>query len=134
MSNGRKYYGIDEIKEINKKLGIKGNTQKTKTYDEQKRLAQRAKFCRCKVCGGMMTYAKGTNSLVCENIVEKKKVKELEDGSKLTNKVVERCGAVNLVSDEYVGYLAYLFDGVPGNQAVIDAKMKTKAKSNKEDK
>lgn len=130
MSNGRKYYGVDEFKEINKKLGIKGSTQKTKTYDEQKRSAQRIKFCRCKICGGMMTYAKGTNSLICENVIEKKKVKELEDGSKLTNKIIERCGAVNLVSDEYIGYLEYLFDGVPGNQAVIDAK----TKFNKEDK
>ena len=134
MSNGRKYYGIDDFKEINKKLGIKNNAQKTKTYDEQKRSSQRIKFCRCKACGGMMTYVKGTNSLICENVVEKKKVKELEDGSKLTNKVVERCGAVNLVSDEYVGYLEYLFDGVSGDQAVIDAKTKIKTKSNKEDK
>ena len=133
MSNGRKYYGIDGFKEINKKLGIK-SIQKTKTYDEQTRSAQRIKFCRCKVCGGMMTFAKGTNSLICENMVEKKKIKELEDGSKLTNKIIERCGAINLVSDEYIGYLAYLFDGVPGNQAVIDAKAKVKTKSNKEDK
>lgn len=131
MSNGRKYYGIDEFKEINKKLGIK-NIQKTKTYDEQKRSAQRIKFCRCKVCGGMMTFAKGTNSLICENMVEKKKIKELEDGSKLTNKIVERCGAINLVSDEYIGYLAYLFDGVPGDQAVID--IKSRVKSDKEEK
>lgn len=131
MSNGRKYYGIDGFKEINKKLGIK-NIQKTKTYDEQKRSAQRIKFCRCKVCGGMMTFAKGTNSLICENMVEKKKIKELEDGSKLTNKIIERCGAINLVSDEYIGYLAYLFDGVPGDQAVID--IKSRVKSNKEEK
>ena len=131
MSNGRKYYGIDEFKEINKKLGIK-NIQKTKTYDEQKRSAQRIKFCRCKACGGMMTFAKGTNSLICENMVEKKKIKELEDSSKLTNKIIERCGTINLVSDEYIGYLAYLFDGVPGDQAVID--IKSKVKSDKEDK
>lgn len=80
----------------------------------------------------MMTYAKGTNSLICENVIEKKKIKELEDGSKLTNKIIERCGAVNLVSDEYIGYLEYLFDGVPGNQAVID--IKSRIKSDKEEK
>jgi len=124
MSQGRKYYGIDELKEINKALGFKAKKQAQqaqRNYDEQKRKAQRAKFCKCKTCGGMMTYVKGTNSLICENIVEKKKSKEV-DGKTQTTKVTERCGAVNLVEDKYVSYLAYLFDGLPGNQAVIDAK------------
>jgi len=121
MSQGRKYYGIDEFKEINKALGFKVKKTTQRNYDEQKRKAQRAKFCKCKTCGGMMTYIKGTNSLICENIVEKKKSKEVDGKTQIT-KVTERCGTVNLVEDKYVPYLTYLFDGVPGDQAVIDVK------------
>ena len=121
MSQGRKYYGIDELKEINKALGFKTKKSMQRNYDEQKRKAQRTKFCKCKTCGGMMTYIKGTNSLICENIVEKKKSKEI-DGKTQTTKITERCGTVNLVEDKYVPYLEYLFDGVPGDQAIVDAK------------
>lgn len=125
MSTGRKYYGVSDFKVINKELGIKQNIPaKAKKYDENKRKSQRAKFCKCNKCKGMMTFVPGTNTLVCDNIITKKKTKTLPDGSKKEVEVQERCGNVNVVSDQYVDYLAYLFDGVAPDIAVTETKKK----------
>lgn len=139
MSNGRKKYTIADIDEINKAFGFPTRKKKSfKNYDEKKRKAQRIKFCRCSECGGMMVYISNTNTLLCENIVEKTKVIQNKEGDKLKVVVEERCGNINVVSPEYSGYLAYLFDGVPANQAVIDfqkkAEHKAKINPKKEDK
>lgn len=129
MSKGRTYYGVSDFKTINKELGIKaGKPTQAKKYDENKRKSQRAKFCKCPKCKGMMTYVPDTNTLVCDNIVKKTKERTLSDGSKTKIEVEERCGNVNVVSDQYVDYLTYLFDGVAPDIAV------TETKKNKEDK
>lgn len=128
MSKGRKYYGVNEFKEVNKKLGLKAPPAKEKKYDENKRKSQRAKFCRCGKCKGMMTYVPNTNTLICENIVKKTKTRTSKEGIKSTYEVEEPCGNVNVVAPEYRDYLTYLFDGVAPDIAV------TEAKKNKEDK
>lgn len=125
MSRGRTYYGVSDFKTINKELGIKNFApakNKDKKYDEGKRKSQRAKFCRCSKCKGMMTYVPNTNTLVCDNVVTKKKIKVLQDGSKKEFEVQERCGAVNVVGEQYQDYLKYLFDGVPADIAVTENK------------
>ena len=124
MSKGRKYYGVNEFKEVNKKLGLKAPPAKEKKYDENKRKSQRAKFCRCGKCKGMMTYVPNTNTLICENIVKKTKTKISKEGIKSTYEVEEPCGAVNIVNDNFIDYLNYLFDGVSANQAVLEAEGK----------
>lgn len=124
MSKGRKYYGVNEFKEVNKKLGLKAPPAKEKKYDENKRKSQRAKFCRCGKCKGMMTYVPNTNTLICENIVKKTKTRTSKEGIKSTYEVEEPCGAVNIVNDNFIDYLNYLFDGVSANQAVLEAEGK----------
>lgn len=89
-------------------LGFK----KAKPYkpDEKKREAQRTKFARCRACGGQMTYLAGTNTLICNNEVEKKRIKRNEDGSVVEYTVTEVCGAINMVDEQYRSYLNYLFN------------------------
>lgn len=133
MSSGRKKYLLSDIDEINKAFGFSTKKKKTfKNYDEKKRKAQRAKFCRCPECGGMMTFVPNTNTLLCENVVVKEKIRKSKEGKETKIKVEEPCGNVKVVSTEYFGYLNYLFDGVPTNQAVIDFQNKEvhKAKIN----
>lgn len=123
MSKGRTYYGVNDFKSINKAFDIKAGAPakaKPKKYDENKRKAQRAKFCKCSKCKGMMTFVPGTNTLVCDNIVPKKKIKTLKDGTKKEVMVEERCGNVNVVGDNFIDYLNYLFDGAPADIAVIE--------------
>lgn len=119
MSNGRIKYKQGDMDAIRKKLHLNFK-KKESHYDEQKRTSQRKKFCRCPSCGGMMTFVQGTNTLICENKVIKEKTKQLRDGEQKYS-VEETCGNINLVSDEFQGYLNYLFDGVPPNQAIIDS-------------
>lgn len=120
MSNGRIKYKQGDMDAIRKQLHL--NVKKKEShYDEQKRTSQRKKFCRCPSCGGMMTFVQGTNTLICENTVVKEKTKQLRDGVEQKYSVEEVCGNINLVSDEFQGYLNYLFDGVPPNQAIIDS-------------
>ena len=78
--------------------------------DEEKKASQKAKFGKCRICGGQMTYLKGTNILICENEVEKKKVKIGETGAKVEYTVKERCGNINMVDAQYQSYMHYLFD------------------------
>lgn len=122
MSKGRTYLNPtkETFKQINKAFKLKPSAAREKKYDEQKRKAQRGKFCRCNKCKGMMTFVPNTNTLVCENIITKKKEKTLSDGSKTTVEIQERCGWVNVVEDRYIDYLNYLFDGVAPDVAVKD--------------
>lgn len=73
--------------------------RKPEKIDENKRKAQREKFCKCKQCGGQMTYVEGTNIFLCQNEVETKEGKKT-------------CGAINLVDDRYMDYVNYLFKEV----------------------
>lgn len=88
------------------RVGLKGASTK---IDEGKRAGQRAKFSKCRNCGGQMTYIAGTNILICENEVEKTRQKLGETGEPVEYTVKERCGNVNMVSDEFQGYMNYLF-------------------------
>lgn len=98
--------------ELEKALGIK--SKPAPVQNAVKKKAQIEKFSKCKVCGGQMTYVKGTNVLVCNCEVEKEREKTVTnpDGSvtKTKYKVKEPCGNINLVSHEYMGYVKYLFD------------------------
>lgn len=76
-----------------------GKENKTK-IDEGKRKGQREKFCKCKKCGGQMTYVPGTNVLICQNEIEDKNGKK------------HICGAINMVDDRYMSYVDYLFQEV----------------------
>lgn len=69
---------------------------------------QRAKFSRCKECGGKMTYIKGSNILICENKVEKE-IKTTVDGEETKSIRTVNCGNINMVADKYQSYLEYLF-------------------------
>ena len=99
--------------EINKAFGFKPKAKEYKV-DAAKKKAQIEKFSKCPVCGGQMMYVKGTNSLICENEVEREKTITSKDENGVVTKtkamVKERCGYVNLVDDAYMGYVNYLFN------------------------
>lgn len=100
----RNYIKWGEWNTLEKKTGVK-SSQTSK--NEDKRTAQRKKFIKCKKCGGDMTYIKGTNILICENLVEKKpKSNETKTGT--NEKVI--CGNLNLVDNQYMNYVDYLFN------------------------
>ena len=103
----REYIQWGHMGEVEGKLGIKRKPAKKKDMDKTKK---REKFAKCRQCGGQMTYIPGTNLLICENEVEKKVKKTLEDGT--TKEVTEtgRCGNINMVGDDFVGYAQYLFE------------------------
>ena len=88
------------------KVGFKNSTVKV---DEDKRTSQRAKFAKCRFCGGQMTYLQGTNILICENEVEKSRKRTDDTGAVIEYTVTEKCGNVNMVADEFQGYMNYLF-------------------------
>lgn len=135
MSNGRKKYSLSDMDEIRKAFNLpKGKPKQKKSYDEQRRKAQRIKFCRCPTCGGMMTFVPFTNTLICENEVKKKIKKKSKEGVESEVEIVAPCGEVNIIGDEFISYVNYLFDGVPANQAVIDFKNKAKKAVKEEDK
>lgn len=54
-----------------------------------------------------MTYIKDTNILICENLVEKKS-KNNEPNAGTNEKVI--CGNLNLVDNQYMNYVDYLFN------------------------
>lgn len=135
MSNGRKKYLLSDMDEIRKAFNLpKGKSKQKKSYDEQRRKAQRIKFCKCPTCGGMMTFVPFTNTLICENEVKKKIKKKSKEGVESEVEVIAPCGEVNIVGDEFISYINYLFDGVPANQAVTDFKNKKVNKEKEEDK
>lgn len=109
----KKIYKWSQWDELNKALGFKSKAKEHKV-DEVKKKAQIEKFSKCPVCGGQMTYIKGTNSLICENVIEKEKVLTSKDKNgvvtKSKAKVKEPCGYVNLVDEAYMGYVNYLFN------------------------
>jgi ssDNA-binding Zn-finger/Zn-ribbon topoisomerase 1 len=102
----RQYIEWGHMGEIESKLGIKRKPAKEKEVDKTKK---REKFAKCKQCGGQMTYVPGTNILVCENEVEKKMKRTLEDGSTIEEIKTTRCGNTNLISDNFMGYFEFLF-------------------------
>lgn len=110
----RKYFNWTQWNEINKEMGFK--TKKIdKKVDEVKRKARIEKFCKCPECGGQMKYIAGTNSLICDCEVERKREKVIKDRfgkivSKETIVVKEPCGHFNLVDEEFMGYVDYLFN------------------------
>lgn len=108
--NGRqdRTFNWGQWREVEKLLGIKGGKKDNKK-NEDKRAAQRKKFAKCKVCGNQMTYIPNSNILICENNVEKKKTRVLEDGTKQTYTISEPCGNINLVDKQYQEYMNYLF-------------------------
>lgn len=126
MSKGRTKYGISDMDSIRRSLGLSKPKAKERKFDEDKRRAQRAKFCKCPACKGYMTYVRGTNSLICENEVTKTKERTNKEGVKSKFEVTEPCGFVNLVSEDYQGYLQYLFEGVPNDIAVTENKNRKK--------
>ncbi len=127
MSKGRIKYTISDMAQIRKNLGLPAAKTSIKKYDEDKRKAQRKKFCKCPACKGFMTYVRGTNSLICENVVTKTKERTNKEGVKSKVTVTEPCGYVNLVNEEYQDYLKYLFEGVPNDIAVSEnAKVESK--------
>ena len=135
MSTGRKKYLLSDMDEIRKAFKIpKGKPKQKKAYDENRRKAQRIKFCKCPSCGGMMTFVPNTNMLFCENEVKKKIKKKDKLGVEVETEIIAPCGEVNVVEDNFISYLNYLFDNVPPNQAVIDFKNKAEKKVKEEDK
>ena len=110
----KKFFRWNQFDELNKALGIKTKKKEIKV-DNVKKKAQIEKFAKCPVCGGQMTYIKGTNSLICENEVEREKtiVNKDKNGkvvSKTKTKVKEPCGYINLVDEAYMNYVNYLFN------------------------
>lgn len=129
MNTGRKKYSLSDMDELRRDLGISKIKSKPKqNYDEQKRKIQRIKFCKCSTCGGMMTFVPNTNTLICENEVKKKIKKVSKTGVETEVEITAPCGEVNIVGDNFISYLNYLFDDVPPNQAVVDFKNKSKKK------
>lgn len=92
------------------KIGYKKKDPKLSGDSSPKKKAQQEKFGRCKICGGQMTYCKGTNILVCKNVIEKKKTKNGDGGEKIEYIVKEECGNINIVDAQYQDYMHYLFD------------------------
>lgn len=122
MSKGRKKYTIADMAEVRKELNLAPSKPRPKKIDEDKRKAQRAKFCRCPVCKGYMTLVRGTNTLICENVVDKTKERTNKEGVKSVIRVTEPCGHINVVNKKYEDFLAYLFNGVADDIAVRENK------------
>lgn len=102
----RTYVGWNEgLSKLNTSKG-KGKTNK----ENEKKTAQKKKFLKCRVCGGTMIYVPNSNIFICENEVEKKKTIVNEDGTSSEKVYTERCGNVNLVDRQYMGYINYLFN------------------------
>lgn len=111
----RKYFNWNEWDKVNKELGLKSKKSQVQNTDSVKKKSQIEKFCKCKECGGQMTYVKGTNALICECEVERTKERITRDKKgnvigKEKYKVKEPCGNVDLVSNEYMSYVNYLFN------------------------
>lgn len=102
-------YNWGELDKVAKDFGLKMPEKKSDSNAVDK-TARRQKFAKCRTCGGQMTYIKGTNALVCENLVEKTKKITNADGTVSTSVVNERCGAINLVADQYQSYMNFLFN------------------------
>lgn len=105
----RRYIDWGHWNELAKESGIKRKVNVNKKNDE-KRKSQRKKFTKCKECGGQMTYVPNSNIFVCDNEVEKKRTIKLDDGTETTKIEKRRCGNTNFVSDQYMGYIRYLFE------------------------
>ena len=98
-------YSWTEMNKIAEDMGLK-TPKKKSNNDTVDKNSRREKFARCKKCGGQMTYIKGTNVLVCNNDIE---VDESTGVSSVTKKK-EKCGAINMVAEQYQSYMNYLFN------------------------
>lgn len=110
----RTIYSWGQFEQLAKNLGLKF-TNSNSHIDENKRKAQKEKFCKCKNCGGQCDYIKGTNCLICNCIVEKeKKVITKDKYGKVTSeksvKILEPCGTIDVVPVKYQDYMKYLFE------------------------
>lgn len=103
----RTKYTWGELDKVAKDFGLK----MSKAKDAPDKEARKAKFAKCRVCGGQMTYLAGTNALICQCEVEKEFVKKSEDGTETKVTKTVTCGNVNLVSPQYMSYVTYLFEG-----------------------
>ena len=103
-------YGWTEMNKIAEDMGLK-IPEKKSNNDTVDKNSRREKFARCKKCGGQMTYIKGTNVLVCNNDVEVD-VTEVNESTGVSNvtKKKEKCGAINMVAEQYQSYMNYLFN------------------------
>lgn len=111
---GRQYISWGNFDEMEKATGLKPKSKPEPSKKEAEAAAKKLekrqqKFARCRACKGLMQYVPGTNILICENEVEKKVTVKNEDGTTTEKVEVKRCGNINLVADEYMGYVDYLF-------------------------
>jgi ssDNA-binding Zn-finger/Zn-ribbon topoisomerase 1 len=90
------------------KIGFKKNKKIDKNGEKKKN--QKEQFARCKVCGGQMTYLKGTNILVCSNTIEKKTTLVDKNGKECESITTVSCSNINMVSEPYQSYMRYLFE------------------------
>lgn len=100
-------YTWGELDKVAKDFGLK--MPKVKAKDAPDKEARKAKFAKCRVCGGQMTYLAGTNALICQCEVEKEFIKKSEDGTETKVTKTVTCGNVNLVDEQYQSYMNYLF-------------------------
>ena len=96
-------YGWTEMNKIAEDMGLKIPKKKSNndTVDKNSR----------RKCGGQMTYIKGTNVLVCNNDIEVD-VTEVDESTGVSSvtKKKEKCGAINMVAEQYQSYMNYLFN------------------------
>lgn len=105
----RQYITWGSWDKVAEATGFKRKPSNPKKKNEDRKKSQREKFAKCRECGGQMTYVPGTNILVCENEVEKTRTITHEDGTKEEKTETRRCGNINLVDNQYMGYVGYLF-------------------------
>ena len=100
-------YTWGELDKVAKDFGLKMPEVKAKVAPDKE--ARKAKFAKCRVCGGQMTYLAGTNVLICQCEVEKEFVKKSEDGTETKVTKTVTCNNINIVDEQYQSYMNYLF-------------------------
>ncbi len=81
-NSGTRYFSFKEVPGVSKPKEKKDNRS------EEQKEKSREKFAgKCKVCGGVLSYVKGTNVMVCKNPSCKGIVRERKDDE---GKVVSR--------------------------------------------
>lgn len=105
----RQWFGWGKWQEVCNALGIEYKPSVPKQGNEARKKFQREKFAKCRDCGGQMTYV-GGNIFVCDNEVEKTFTTTDESGIEVKKTEKRRCGNINLVDDQYMGYVEYLFE------------------------
>lgn len=100
-------YTWGELDKVAKDFGLKMPKSKVKEVPDKD--ARKAKFAKCRVCGGQMKYLAGTNAFICECEVDKEFTKVAEDGTETKYIKKVTCGNLNLVDEQYQSYMNYLF-------------------------